>query len=319
MPLLEIRDLRIEFGRGTDSVRAVDGVSLALDAGRALCLVGESGSGKSLTALSIARLLPTPSARIVGGTVLVEGRDVLGMNAAQLRELRGRLVSYVFQDASASLHPAATIRSQIRESLRLHRPEADDDREVVRLLRRVGIPDPEHRLHAYPHELSGGMQQRVMIAIAIAPRPRLLVADEPTSALDVTVQAQIIELLRSLKEEYGMALFLITHHLGLVADIADRMVVMYAGQVVESGPSAKLLGSPAHPYTEALLRSVPRLDLETPRLAAIPGSVPAPRAFPAGCRFHPRCPKAVAECARHMPELRPLPSSEVLARCPLQP
>ncbi len=315
MPLLEIRDLRIDFGHGPGALRAVDGLSLSLDAGRVLCLVGESGSGKSVTALSIARLLPSPPARYAGGRILLDGQDVLTLDSGRLRALRGRVVSYVFQDPGASLHPVTSIGAQIRETLRLHRPEADDDGEVLRLLRLVGIPDPETRLRAFPHELSGGMQQRVMIAMALAPRPRLLVADEPTSALDVTIQAQIIDLLRRLRDELGMALLLITHHLGLVGDIADEVAVLYAGQIVETGPARAFLRGPGHPYARALLRSVPRLDSELPRLAAIPGQVPRLGAFPSGCRFHPRCSETRTECTRNAPDLAEFAPGRFV-RCP---
>ena len=317
MPLLAIRQLQIDFGRGSSAVRAVDGVSLDLEAGGTLCLVGESGSGKSLTALSVARLVPTPPARYAGGEVLLEGRDVLTMTAAELRRIRGGTVSYVFQEPGASLNPVLRLGSQIRETLRLHRPDADSDAEVVRLLQLVGIPAPESRLRAFPHELSGGMQQRAMIAMALAPRPKLLVADEPTSALDVTIQAQIVELLARLRRELGMAILLITHHLGIVGDLADRLAVMYAGQIVETGPAKELLRNPRHPYTRALLDSVPRLDsaAEVTRLTAIPGSVPRLGAFPSGCRFHPRCNQARPECAREAPALTAVdPTRQV--RCP---
>src|SRR2546426_1147224 len=233
MALLEIRNLQLEFGRGVDALRALDGVSLTLEAGETLCLVGESGSGKSVTALSVARLVPVPPARYAGGEVLLEGRDVLKMSAKELRAIRGGVVSYVFQEPGASLNPVMRVGSQIQESLQLHRPEVATGEEVVRLLKLVGIPAPESRAGSYPHELSGGMQQRVMIAMAIASHPRLLVADEPTTALDVTIQAQIIELLGDLKREFGMAILLITHNLGIVGDLADRVAVMYAGQIVE--------------------------------------------------------------------------------------
>src|SRR5262245_27940977 len=220
MPLLQISDLQLEFSSGRNKVRAVDGVSLSVEPGEALCLVGESGSGKSVTALSIARLLPSPPARYVGGEILLEGRNVLKMSPAELRNIRGGLVSYVFQEPGASLNPVFRVGEQIKETLKLHRPEAATDEEVVQLLKLVGIPAPESRLRNYPHEMSGGMQQRVMIAMALAAKPKLLIADEPTTALDVTIQAQIIELLRHLKEQFHMAIILITHNLGIVGDIA---------------------------------------------------------------------------------------------------
>ena len=316
MALLEIRNLQIEFGHGPGALRAVDGVSLALEPGETLCLVGESGSGKSITALSIARLLATPPAFYPAGEILLEGRDVLKMSAAELRDIRGGRVSYVFQDPGASLNPVFRVGHQIKEALQLHRPEAASDAEVIRLLKLVGIPAPESRMKNYPHEMSGGMQQRAMIAMALAPQPKLLVADEPTTALDVTVQAQIIELLRELQERLGMAILLITHNLGLVGDLADQVAVMYAGQIVESGPAAALLQRPSHPYTRALIDSVPRLDQRNDRLTVIPGSVPHPGAFPVGCRFHPRCSRAVPECSQKAPALLE-PEPQRWVRCPL--
>jgi oligopeptide/dipeptide ABC transporter ATP-binding protein len=303
MPLLEIRNLQIDFGRGPNALRAVDGVSLSLEPGATLCLVGESGSGKSVTALSIARLMPAPPAFYAGGEILLEGRDVLQMTAAELRGIRGGLVSYVFQEPAASLNPVFRIGDQIKEALKLHRPAAATETEVMRLLKLVGIPAPETRIKSYPHEMSGGMQQRAMIAMALAPRPRLLVADEPTTALDVTIQAQIIELLGQLQRQLGMAILLITHNLGLVGDIADRVAVMYAGQIVETAPARELLKRPLHPYTQALMNSVPSLDTDADRLTAIPGAVPRLGAFPRGCRFHPRCPRAQTECSEKSPAL----------------
>ncbi len=303
MPWLEIRNLQIHFGRAAKALRAVDGVSLSLEPGKALCLVGESGSGKSVTALSIARLLTSPPAVYAGGEILLEGRVVLHMRAAELRQIRGGLVSYVFQEPGASLNPVFRIGNQIKEALQLHRPEVATDAEVIRLLRLVGIPAPEARLKSYPHELSGGMQQRVMIAMALAPQPKLLVADEPTTALDVTIQAQIIELLVQLRQQLGMAILLITHNLGIVGDIADDVAVMYAGQIVERGPAQELLQRPLHPYTQALMNSVPRLDSETERLSTISGSVPRLGAFPSGCRFHPRCSIARSDCSQAAPPL----------------
>jgi oligopeptide/dipeptide ABC transporter ATP-binding protein len=305
MSLLAIRNLQLEFGSKEAPQRAVDGVSLDIAAGETLCLVGESGSGKSVTALSIARLIPSPPARYVGGEVLLEGRDVLRMNGRELRKIRGRVVSYIFQEPGSSLNPVFRIGAQIKESLKLHRPAHATEAEVIRLLKLVGIPAPEARLRDYPHQLSGGMQQRVMIAMALACEPKLLVADEPTTALDVTIQAQILELLLDLKQRLGMAILLITHNLGIVADIADRVAVMYAGQIVELAPAADLLRRPLHPYTRALMNSVPKLGQSTGRLQAIGGTVPSPGAWPKGCRFYPRCPSGPAhpECERTMPEL----------------
>jgi len=308
MPLLEIKDLQLEFGSTEKPLRAVDGVSFTIDAGETLCLVGESGCGKSVTALSIARLVPSPPARYVGGQILLEDRDVLRMGKTELRQIRGGVVSYIFQEPGASLNPVFRVGSQIKESLKLHRPEKATDEEVIRLLKLVGIAAPEQRRRDYPHQLSGGMQQRVMIAMALASEPKLLVADEPTTALDVTIQAQILELLLDLKRRLGMAMLLITHNLGIVSDIADRVAVMYAGQIVELAPAADLLRRPLHPYTRALMNSVPKLGHETERLQTIGGTVPNLGAWPAGCRFYPRCPNAPEhpECAERMPELREL-------------
>ena len=316
MPLLEIKNLQVEFGSGASAARAVDGVSLSLEAGKTLCLVGESGSGKSVTALSIAKLVPSPPARYVGGEILIEGRDVLKMSSRELRDIRGGLVSYVFQEPGASLNPVFRIGAQIKESLKYHRPAVANDAEVIRLLKLVGIPAPESRLRNYPHELSGGMQQRVMIAMALASQPKLLVADEPTTALDVTIQAQIIELLVDLRKQLGMAVLLITHNLGIVGDLADDVAVMYAGQIVEHGPVREVLQRPLHPYTQALIQSVPDLEAEVERLTAIPGTVPLLGSFPSGCRFHPRCPKAQASCSTQAPELASVKAGRRV-RCPL--
>ena len=302
-PLLEIKSLQLDFVSDGQAVRAVDDVSLAIDSGETVCLVGESGCGKSVTALSIARLVPTPPARYPAGQILLNGQDVLRMSKAQLREIRGGVVSYVFQEPAASLNPVFRVGNQIKESLRLHRPEAATDDEVIRLLKQVGIPAPESRRRDYPHQLSGGMQQRVMIAMALASRPKLLVADEPTTALDVTIQAQILELLRDLKRQLGMSMLLITHNLAIVGDIADRVAVMYAGQIVELAPATELLARPLHPYTQALMNSVPKLGGNASRLTVIPGQVPNLGALPTGCRFHPRCPKARPDCARTPPGL----------------
>jgi oligopeptide/dipeptide ABC transporter ATP-binding protein len=305
MPLLEIKNLQLEFGSKEKPLRAVDGVSFTIDAGETVCLVGESGCGKSVTALSIARLVPSPPARYVGGEILLNGRDVLRMEKSELRQIRGGVVSYIFQEPSASLNPVFRVGTQIKESLKLHRPKQATDGEVIRLLKLVGIPAPESRRRDYPHQLSGGMQQRVMIAMALASEPKLLIADEPTTALDVTIQAQILELLLDLKKRLGMAMLLITHNLGIVSDIADRLAVMYAGQIVELAPAADLLRRPFHPYTCALMNSVPKLGHGTGRLQAIGGAVQNLGAWPQGCRFFPRCPNAPRhpECAKDAPPL----------------
>lgn len=313
MPLLEIQDLKVEFA----GVRALDGVSLSLESGGALCLVGESGSGKTVTALSIARLLPSPPARYVGGKILLAGRSVLDLAARDLRAIRGGVVSYIFQEPGASLNPLFRVGTQIKEALKLHRPETATDAEVIRLLKLVGIPAAEARVRAYPHELSGGMQQRLMIAMAIASRPKLLIADEPTTALDVTIQAQIIDLLGDLRRQLGMATLLITHNLALVGEIAEEIAVMYAGQIVERGRAEDVLSDPRHPYTRALIRSVPEIGREVDRLTAIPGNVPSPGAYPSGCRFHPRCPIATTACASIEPVLENSGENHWV-RCPFQ-
>jgi len=303
MNLLEIKNLKMDFGKGAEALRAIDDVSFSIGAGETVCLVGESGCGKSVTALSIAQLVPTPPANYVGGEILLNGRDTLKMSARELQQIRGGVVSYVFQDPGASLNPVFRIGNQIKESLKLHRPEKANDAEVIRLLKLVGIPATESRIRNYPFEMSGGMQQRVMIAMALASEPKLLVADEPTTALDVTIQAQILDLLRDLKQRLGMAILLITHNLGIVGDMADRVAVMYAGQIVELAPAKELLRKPFHPYTKALMNSVPKLQSETERLSAIPGNVPRIGNFPKGCRFYPRCPSAKPECENQMPDL----------------
>ncbi|HWD19274.1 MAG TPA: ABC transporter ATP-binding protein [Verrucomicrobiae bacterium] len=298
-PLLDIQDLVLEFG----SARAVDGVSFSIQPGETLCLVGESGSGKSVTALSIARLLPTPPASYPSGRILLEGVDVLRASKSALRAMRGSIVSYIFQDPSVSLNPVFRVGSQIKESLKLHRPADATDAEAARLLQWVGIPAPESRLRNYPHEMSGGMQQRVMIAMALAAQPKLLIADEPTTALDVTIQAQILDLLKELKQRLGMAMLLITHNLGIVGQIADRVAVMYGGKILEMAESGALLRRPLHPYTQALMRSAPQLGASHERLTSIPGNVPALGAMPGGCPFHPRCSKARPDCAQAVPQL----------------
>jgi oligopeptide/dipeptide ABC transporter ATP-binding protein len=300
---LEILNLQIDFASGGRRLRAVDGVSFSIAAGETFCLVGESGCGKSATALAIARLLPEPPAHYAGGKILLDGVDVLQAPEHRLRALRGGVVAYIFQEPGAALNPVFRVGGQIKEMLRLHRPGAATDAEAARLLKSVGIPAPESRLRSFPHELSGGMQQRVLIAMALAAQPKLLVADEPTTALDVTIQAQILDLLKHLRQRLGMSLLLITHNLGIVGDIADRVAVMYAGQIVEMAPARALLRRPLHPYTRALIASVPVLGAAEARLRFIPGNVPALDAMPGGCRFHPRCPVAQPDCRAKKPEL----------------
>lgn len=315
MPLLEIRNLTLDFESGESSARTLDGVSLTVNEGETVCLVGESGSGKTVTAMSVARLLPSPPARYKNGEILVQGRDVLRMTKKDLRAVRGGVVNYVFQEPGAALNPVFRVGQQIMEALRLHQPQHATPEEVVRLLKLVGIPAPEIRANSYPHQMSGGMQQRVMIAMAIASRPKLLIADEPTTALDVTIQAQILELLRELKKQLGMAILLITHNLGVVRELGDRVIVMYAGQIVEEAAVEQLLTRPLHPYSRALLKSVPQIGAGHDRLLAIPGAVPQPGAWPAGCRFHPRCPQRQADCDQAVPSL--ISATAVrMVRCP---
>ena len=304
--LLEVRDLRTWFRTPEGPARAVDGVSLRLEAGETLGLVGESGCGKSVTALSLTRLVPEPPGEIrPGSSVRLRGEELLDAPESRLRRVRGGEIAMVFQEPATSLNPVLAVGDQVAEALRQHRGLEGDDarRETAALLRRVGIPDPEGRIGDYPHQLSGGQRQRVMIAMALACRPSVLVADEPTTALDVTVQAQILELLRSLQEEYGMALLLISHDLGVVAEMADRVAVMYAGQIVEEAPAEALFRDPRHPYTRALLAAVPDPDRRRDRLEAVGGTVPRPTRWPGGCRFHPRCPHAWDRCREEHPPL----------------
>lgn len=314
MSLLEVHHLSVHFGAHAQPTRAVDDVSFRVNQGEIVALVGESGSGKSVTSLALARLLPEPAARYVGGHILFQGREVLSMDEGALRALRGGQLAYVFQEPSAALNPVFTIGFQIDEVLRIHRNGADRKVERARLLRAVGLSDAERVARAYPHELSGGMQQRAVIAMALAGRPQLLVADEPTTALDVTVQAQVLEVLLEVQRAEGMGMLFITHNLGLVAKIAHRVLVMYAGQLIESGPVSSVLRAPRHPYTRALLAAVPRLRGDCARVTGIPGAVPAASRFPTGCRFHPRCAFAQPRCSVDMPVLESL-GDETTVRC----
>lgn len=318
MSLLEIRDLKVWFGRGDSPVHAVDGVSIDVDRGTTVALVGESGCGKSVTALSIMKLVPSPPGIYAGGSIMLDGKDVFNMPGGRLQSARGAEVSYIFQEPSTSLNPVFTVGWQIAEALRLHRPDTDAEKEVIDLLRMVGIPDPARRAGAYPHELSGGMQQRIMIAMALACRPSLLIADEPTTALDVTIQAQILELLGSLQKELGMSVLLITHNLGIVADVADKVYVMYAGQIVESGPAADVISRPRHPYTAGLLAAVPKLSGAGGKLTGIPGTVPNLRRVPSGCRFAERCSYADSRCRESVPDLEMYGSRSVRCFYPIQ-
>ncbi len=319
--LLEVKDLQTRFSVEGGEFRAVDGVSLALEAGRTLGIVGESGCGKSVTALSIMGLVPQPPGRIAGGEILFEGADLLKLGAAEMRALRGDRIAMIFQEPMSSLNPAFTIGEQIAEGLLQHRNISKNEakNQAIEMLERVRIPSPERRYHDYPHRLSGGMRQRAMIAMALACRPKLLICDEPTTALDVTIQAQILDLMRTLREETGAAIILITHDLGVVAELADDVAVMYAGRIVERSAVAELFAEPQHPYTIGLLGSIPKLHLEQARLAAIEGQVPNPLAVPRGCRFAPRCPFAVERCGRDDPVLSRIKSAHEAAcwRAPL--
>ena len=306
--ILQVEELRTHFTTDDGVVRAVDGVSFEVRAGETLALVGESGSGKTVTALSILRLVPEPPGIAAGGRVIFRGRDLLALPPAAMRRVRGREISMVFQEPMSSLNPVFTCGAQIVEALVLHERTARREARAraVELLQWVGIPAPEQRAAEYPHQLSGGMRQRVMIAMALACRPALLIADEPTTALDVTIQAQILELLQRLQDELGMAVLLITHDLGVVAETADRVAVLYAGQVVESCDTAAAFQRTRHPYTAGLLASLPRLGSRGRRLRVIPGQVPDAAHFPLACRFHPRCSAAQERCRTLAPPLQTL-------------
>jgi len=316
MPLLSVESLSIEFKVDGSWLPAVTDVSFQLEKGSILALVGESGCGKSVTCMSLARLLPEPPARIVSGRVLLESKsgpvDTLALKPGALRKVRGGEIGYIFQEPSVSLNPVFKAGAQIAEAVELHRPEvADPWAEAVELLRQVGIPEPALRAGRYPHEMSGGMQQRVMIAMALASRPSILVADEPTTALDVTIQAQILELLASLRKSFGMSIILVTHNLGIVAELADKVAVMYAGRIVEMSDVKPLIEGPAHPYAKALISAVPKLGSRSGSLETIPGSVPSPANFPKGCRFFGRCKLAESlpqesrsVCERQAPPLK---------------
>lgn len=306
-PELEIQNLKVTFAADGGALSAVNGIHYTLNAGETLAVVGESGSGKTVSALSILRLLPRPPGCSVSGRILFRGRDLLQMDAEALREIRGRDIGMVFQEPMTSLNPVLTVGEQIMETLRAH---TDLDSKAVRektigLLRQVEIPSPHTRWKCYPHELSGGMRQRVMIAMALACGPSVLIADEPTTALDVLVQAQILDLLESIKRERNMSVLLITHDLGIVANIAQRVVIMYAGEIVESGPVRELFQKPRHPYTLGLIQSIPRPDpaARRKRFHEMKGSVPSLNALPGGCPFHPRCPSAQKQCELEKPRL----------------
>ncbi len=303
--LLAVSDLRVYFNTDDGVVKAVDGVSLKIAAGETLGLVGESGCGKSVTAYSILKLLPVPPAEYAGGKIRFRGSDLLALDDKALRRIRGNLISMIFQEPMSSLNPIMSIGAQITEAIREHRKisRREARENAIDMLRRVGISSPETRFHEYPHQLSGGMKQRTMIAMALVCRPALLIADEPTTALDVTIQAQILDLLNELQRELNMSVLLITHDLGVVAETCDRVAVMYAGKVVESATVASLFEAPKHPYTHGLFRSLPTLTERKNQLAVIPGSVPSPLDFPSGCRFRTRCSMAQEICKQE-PALR---------------
>ncbi|MBB4376915.1 peptide/nickel transport system ATP-binding protein [Bradyrhizobium sp. Rc3b] len=308
-PLLEIKGLKTHFSTDDGILQAVDGVDISINRGETLCVVGESGCGKTVTAMSILKLIAMPPGRIAAGQIIFEGRDLVPLTSNELDEIRAKEIGFIFQEPMTSLNPVLTVGEQIAESLRRHeavtRKQALD--RTIEMLKLVQIPNAEGRVHNYPHQFSGGMRQRVMIAMALACKPKLIIADEPTTALDVTIQAQILDLLQDMKERFGMAVMLITHAMGVVAETAQRVVVMYAGKVVEEAPVDDLFGNPGHPYTQGLIRSIPRIDLDSEhktRLEAIGGSVPILINPPVGCRFAPRCKFAMNVCTEKEPLLR---------------
>lgn len=303
--LLRVQDLRTHFFTHEGTVRAVDGVSFTIMKGETLGLVGESGCGKSVTALSIMRLIPSPPGRILSGEILLEGSDLLSYNERQMRDIRGCKISMIFQEPMTSLDPVFTIGDEIMETVRLHQglKRSDAKKEVIEALQTVGIPDSERRIKNYPHELSGGMRQRAMIAMALSCNPALLIADEPTTALDVTIQAQILRLIDDLKSRLGTSVLLITHDLGVVSEMCDFVAVMYAGHIVEYTDIHTIFEQPLHPYTIGLKKSIPSLDTEIERLDTIKGLVPSLIDIPSGCPFHPRCTHTMPVCTKEMPEL----------------
>jgi oligopeptide/dipeptide ABC transporter ATP-binding protein len=315
--LLGVEDLRVEFDTPEGKARAVNGVSFQIREGETLGLVGESGCGKSLTAMSVLRLI-TPPGRIASGRILYRGRDLLALSEPEIRKVRGKEIALIFQEPVAALNPVFTVGDQIAEAIRVHHKVTKKDAlaEAARLLRLVQIPDAERRVGEYPHQMSGGMCQRVMIAMALSCKPSLIMADEPTTALDVTIQAEILDLLKRLKEEFKLSLLLISHNLGVIAGSADRVAVMYAGRIVEQAQVREIFAAPKHPYTIGLLRSVPKLGenrSERRRLYAIPGTVPDPYAPEAGCPFAPRCPDVMQVCRREDPQLLPLEGGRKVA------
>lgn len=316
MSLLQVKELKTYFYTDAGVVKAVDGVSYDLTEGETLGLVGESGCGKSVSALSILRLIAYPPGKIVGGEILFEGKDLLKISEEEIRDIRGNKIAMIFQEPMTSLNPVLTIGLQIGEALELHRNmnKREAREESIRLLKMVGIPDPERRIEDYPHQFSGGMRQRVMIAMALSCNPKLLIADEPTTAVDVTIQAQLLEVIKELTSSLGTAVILITHNLGVVARHVNRMAVMYAGRIVEQGPAKEVYAHPQHPYTIGLLASVPRLDKpRKERLVPIDGQPPNLITLPPGCSFMPRCSYRMERCLRERPELRPVGDSHFTA------
>lgn len=303
-PLLAVDNLRTYFDTEGGLARAVDGVSFSIDAGKTLAVVGESGCGKTVTALSILQLVPMPPGRFESGEIRFRGKNILKLSPQELRKLRGGDIAMIFQEPGTSLNPVFTIGHQVGEAIALHRPEIPRSKirnEVLNALKAVHVSDPERRLDQYPHEMSGGMKQRIMIAMALACKPQLLIADEPTTAVDVTIQARILDLLKSLQADHHMAILLITHDLGVVAELADEVVVMYAGKVIERGPVGEIFDNPRHPYTLGLFNSLPRIDEKKQRLETIEGSVPPATHFPPGCRFRDRCRWAAEKCPEEPP------------------
>jgi peptide/nickel transport system ATP-binding protein len=308
-PLLEIKGLKTHFATDDGILRAVDGVDITINRGETLCVVGESGCGKTVTAMSILQLIAMPPGRIVEGQIIFEGRDLVPLTSDELDEVRAKEIGFIFQEPMTSLNPVLTVGEQIAESLRRHEglPNKAAFARTVEMLNLVQIPNAKARVHDYPHQFSGGMRQRVMIAMALACKPKLVIADEPTTALDVTIQAQILDLLQDMKERFGMAVMLITHAMGVVAETAQRVVVMYAGKVVEEADVDRLFEYPHHPYTQGLIRSIPRIDLDSEhkvRLEAIGGTVPNLIDPPPGCRFAPRCRHVMGVCTEQEPLLR---------------
>jgi len=315
-PLLEVRDLSTHFFTEEGVVRAVENVSFEIHAGEILSLVGESGCGKSVTGLSILKLIPTPPGRIVSGEILFDGRNLLQLEEKEMERVRGNDISMIFQEPMTSLNPVFTIGDQIMEAITLHQgvDRTEARKRTIEMLDRVQIPSPETRIDAYPHQLSGGMRQRAMIAMALSCQPKLLIADEPTTALDVTIQAQVLRLLKEIQREMGMAVMLITHDLGVVAEIADRVAVMYAGRIVEVASIEAIFSQMRHPYTRGLLDSIPQLTEKKKRLNAIPGQVPNPMGLPVGCKFHPRCYLMIEDCKKEEPPLFQA-NGDHLSRC----